>query len=36
LTQNADESGWTDATQSQADDDDVWVLDDDIVQAMEE
>ncbi len=28
LVQGVDDSNWTDATQSQADDDDIWVVDD--------
>ena len=29
-------SNWTDATDSQADDQEVWVVDDDIIEAMNE
>lgn len=36
LVQNPDESGWTDATDSQAGDNDVWVVDDEMLEQMED
>jgi hypothetical protein len=34
--QSANDSTWTDATQSQIDEDDILMVDDDIMEAMEE
>ena len=33
--QNVDDSEWTDATDSQADNQEIWMVDDDIIGAME-